>query len=141
MKFFAKTTDAPFEVIFELNLESNLQLVSGSVSNTVARVQNLHQHGFKVVLGSDGAGILGTPSRFDVAILKLREANLGATSVEKLIDDAYAPLASPKLEPWVLESWVQKRDLLKKVVKEDRIQRHQRIPGCNDLLLRKIIGN
>jgi hypothetical protein len=141
LKFFARTTDEPFEAIFELNLESNLQLVGGSVPETVARVQDLHKRGFKVVMGSDGAGILGTPSRFDVTILKLQEADLGAYSVEKLIDDAYAPLASPQLQPWVYESWIKKRDLLKKVVAEERIRSLQRIPGCNELLLRKIIGH
>ena len=140
LKFFAKTTDEPFEVIFELNLESNLQLVGASISNTATMIQNLHKRGFKVVMGSDGAGILGTPSRFDVAILKLQEEGLGASSVEKLIDDAYAPLSSPKLQPWVFESWEQKRDLLKKVVKEERVRSLQRVPGCNSLLLRKIIG-
>ena len=141
LQFFARTTDEPFDAIFELNLESNLQLVGGSVANTVAMVQNLHKRGFKVVMGSDGAGILGTPSRFDVAILKLQEANLGASSVEKLIDDAYAPLSTPKLESWVYDSWNQKRDLIKKAVKEERIRSLHRIPGCNLLLLRKIVGN
>ncbi|NDG84680.1 MAG: hypothetical protein EBX52_06530, partial [Proteobacteria bacterium] len=74
--------------------------------------------------------------RYDVAILLLQDAGLGAWSTERLIDDAYAPLSAPVLEPWVVESWKKDRDLIKKVVKDARIQRHQRVPACGTLLER-----
>jgi|GEM_PF-3198993 len=140
MQYYASNTGISFEPVFEMNLESNLQLVAGNVFDTVQVVQRLHELGMKVVIGSDGAGILGQKSRFDVAILQLQDAGLGAFSTERLIDDAYTPLAAPVLEPWVVESWKKEASLIKKVVKDARILRHQRVPACG-LFLQRIVDS
>jgi hypothetical protein len=130
------------KLVFEVNLASNLQLVKGDLERLVSTIHDLHQRGMRVVIGSDGAGILGAKSRFDVAILKFQEVGMHGGSIDRLIEEAYTPLSHPPLAPGVPERWRHQMELVKKVVKVERVRARGENPSCNpSFLLKEINGN
>jgi hypothetical protein len=101
--------------VFEANVESNTLLhdtkAYSKLSKTITR---LHQAGFPVAIGSDGIGVLGPGATFEAQLVKLRDAGLSSSSLQKLIDEAYRPETLKNLSSQVREEWIRERLALEK---------------------------
>lgn len=107
-------------LIFEVNAESNYQLLEPRTRMLVDRIESLHKKGLRVAIGSDGIGILGERARFDASLSRFKGHGMSKRSLKKLIEEAYSPLPGSRFGESARRTWEieQKRvtEALEKIV-------------------------
>jgi len=103
-------------LIFEVNAESNLRLLGPTSEDLIERIERLHTKGLRVAMGSDGVGILGTPSRFDATLARFKWFGMSDRSLQKLLQEAYTPLRGSRHSEAILAKWAQEKELMDSVV-------------------------
>ena len=106
---FAKLKDK-MQIVFEANIESNLQVQKASeIQKLVQTIEDLHQEGFRVVLGSDGLGVLGEDASFEGTLRLLKENGLSERSLKTIVKNAHLPVQGTRIPKTQLLDWQDER--------------------------------
>ena len=92
-------------LVFEVNAESNYQLLEPRTRMLVDRIEALHKKGLRVAIGSDGIGILGERARFDASLSRFKGHGMSSRSLKKLIEEAYTPLPGSRFGESAKRTW------------------------------------
>jgi hypothetical protein len=93
------------DLVFEVNLESNYQLLAPRTDQLIKTIEKLHKKDLRVAIGSDGIGILGNRSSFKSTLIRFKKKGMNEASIQGLINEAYTPLTGSKFNQNASRAW------------------------------------